>query len=450
MRLSDPHTPTRLRAPPPALAPQGSYVLSDLWEELSPEQRLAASEALGDLVGRLHAAAAAAPPLPTRSSSEAAGGRPTRGSVPRGVSPSDWGQLLAGRAFWHDREGRVWVQGEGCVCSMDERGHKDGDQQGQTGLGEGPDGGGAEQEGQGAGGAAGPGVGDAWWPFVACLRRQRADLAAKRHEMQEASLPRWMYGSLEQYLPEDPAVLLGYGSAGAGHGAAAMLQEAREPVGDGKGGCGPGVAPLLLHGDVTSNNIVFAQAGVGSSSSATGAVGAESGGPAHAGPAHASDDGGTQHMGHGACCGDDALPPVVHGTAPPQLHIVDFSDAGYGDPLYDLVPVMGSCLQCHAPCMQRFWSSYRRHVDVRRLWPSYRSGAKLSYVAMCYSLLHDEAEVLLGRWGQREEERKRAVVAREGLAAAAGGIRTLEELGAELWGFLDEDSGGGSGGGTAT
>lgn len=432
-----------MRAVPLPPAPQGSYVLSDLWEELSPEQRLAASEALGDLVGRLHAAAAAAPP-PTLPSLEAAGGRPTRGSVPRGVSPSDWGQLLAGRAFWHDREGRVWVQGEGCVCSMHGGEHKGGEEQGQNGVGQVANGGGAGQEGQGGGGAAGPGVGDAWWPFVACLRRQRADLAAKRHEMQDASLPRWMYGSLEQYLPEDPAVLLGYGSGGAGHGAAAMQQEARGPGGGGEGGS-PGAAPLLLHGDVTSNNVVFAQAGVGSNSSSPGG---RSDGPSefpNAEPAHANGEGGTQHTGHGACCGDDTLPPVVHGTAPPQLQIVDFSDAGYGDPLYELVPVLGSCLHCHAPCMQRFWSSYRRHVDVRRLWPSYRSGVKLSYVAMCYSLLHDEAEVLLKRWGQREEERKRAVVAREGLAAVAAGIRTLEELGAELWGFLDEDTGGGGG-----
>ncbi|GFR41508.1 hypothetical protein Agub_g2202, partial [Astrephomene gubernaculifera] len=103
---------------------QGTHMLYELLEAQPGSQQqqrqqqqqqcqlAAVAEALGDLVGRMHAAASAATSVGPKEDEEERVGTAT---LARGFSIEAWGQLLQTRGVWHDREGRIWVSGLGCV-----------------------------------------------------------------------------------------------------------------------------------------------------------------------------------------------------------------------------------------------------------------------------------------------------------------------------------------------
>ena len=463
-----------------------------------------------------------------------------------GVGGSSWESLLRSRGVWHDRDGRIWVSGLGRVCSPHSADDSDSDSDGE-GDGEeeaaARDGGGSSADGKAGGGpsadrgegaaaaaaaAAAPAPSAApqrprrrchvpldspWWPFVSHLRRRQRRLlrrlavaagpAAAAQPLQPAArgsgpvggagaaeggaaaqsppppppyarpaagdadeeLPVWVRQQLPAYLPEDPAQLLGFqlqppeGERREGAGG-------EEAVAAGGGGAaasgpGPGVPPLLLHGDVTSSNVVLQP------------------------PPQAAADCATANGGAAGADVSTAAPAAATAATAwsPVPRLVDFSDAGHGDPLAELVPVLASCLGCHVGHMRAFWAAYTAHVDprapngsgtsgrgdgggsagatgesaagtagaaaARGVWPlrgSSNGGGDggggreaLSYAAMCYCLIHEEVDVLL----ERAWDSLGAVAAVAPAAADTAAGPTLERLATALWGFLDEAEEGG-------
>ncbi|KXZ56197.1 hypothetical protein GPECTOR_1g170 [Gonium pectorale] len=463
-------------------------------------------EALGHAVSALHVAAAAlaASPQGQLASGRRCGGSGGKGGITaRSVqSAQDWEEAVHRRAVWHDREGSIWVSGLGCVSRAP------GDE--DDGSGAGADGGPSTSTAAAAapavpsapvadgatasnaailvGAPAEVPVDSPWWPFVSYLRRRRRVVL---EELQYLEFPPWVQKQLSAYLPADPATLLGFGPAELGEaesvcvgatGAGRDMATGTDPrvaVAGGRGPApppgGPGVPPLLLHGDVTAANIVFRHPPppVPSTLAVAGAK------PNAQRPAPQQNG---CHGKAGSAAGTPVAPvggAVVAAPATtaaewwPELQLVDFADAGHGDPLFELVSVSASCLGCHRPAMERFWSAYRTRIDVAKVWPARSSGGAgtasacgggssssdggpaLSYVAMCYSLLHEEAEVMLDRlWSAAAREAGAAGVGEQGMglggaavvvvgAGAVGGAaapardRTLEDLAAAVWGFLD-------------
>ncbi|GLI68562.1 hypothetical protein VaNZ11_013028, partial [Volvox africanus] len=431
---------------------QGSCVLQELLDaELSPHYLIAVAEESGHLMGKLHAAAAgkaatAAATVPAAMTAAAAA--PT--------SVEEWDEVVRERAVWHNRYQNIWVSGLGCVSAA-------------------PD---DEDEGSdsGSGGGAGSGSGaDAatsssprtfcadggwrcdvpltspWWPFVQHLRSRKRRLL---RNLPGLSLPAWVKDQLPAYLPEDPAELLGFGAApeleaSASASASASAVAAAPP-------------PLLLHGDVTAHNVIVAHPPP----------------PPPPPPPHTGDF-TTADRSADVC-----------DSWHPQLSLVDFSDSGHGDPLYELLPVLASCLRCDTKAAAAFWACYCRHVQPPHVWPkrlvpappgtnangSIQNRLSLSYCAMCYCLLHEEAELLLQRVWQwhgpaasvstsASTSASTSVAAAvtttavqegsgsEGTAEVAAlglgkvgflddqelaGQKTLERLAVRLWGFLGE------------
>ncbi|GLC36015.1 hypothetical protein PLESTB_000529500 [Pleodorina starrii] len=514
---------------------QGSLVLQELLDQDTDPERgqeqgqalalarhklTAVAEALGDLLGAMHAtaaadaadAAAAAAPAPEA---------PLPAAAPQSVE--EWDAVVRHRAVWHDRSHSIWVSELGCVSSAPDT-DDDADDDEAVGASPAPAAAPAAPAmtaapaapamtaGGGAGASADPGAGanvaaaacgasrsgaagakgnasawpcevplkSRWWPFVQHLRQRRRRLL---RDLPGLSLPAWVKDQLPAYLPEDPAQLLGFRPAAAG----AAAEAAAEASGTSSvaAACvaasdGPGVPPLLLHGDVTAHNVIISQqqqqqqqrppsppqgpgflgtvaddAALNAAAAAAGAGGATAAGSSRG--AGGDADGGSDGGGGG-----------VAGCWRPQLSLVDFSDGGHGDPLYELLPVLGSCLRCDAAAAARFWDSYRAHVDPRAAWPRRRLQApsappprdgdgteelQLSYCAMCYCLLHEEAELLLDRVWKATEEPAAAAAAATAATAAAVAVpqRTLAGLAVRLWGFLDEGREGreGNGGGAA-
>ncbi|PNH12473.1 hypothetical protein TSOC_000579 [Tetrabaena socialis] len=447
---------------------QGTHVLLEVWDELGPEQRLGVAEALGRVVGAMHSAAGAAAAAPRGAADDGT----AASGAPLGVE--GWRQLLRSRAVWHDREDHIWVSGLG---AWSESGWKteavaplpatqQQEQQLHAPLANGAAGAATlgtpvdaaadatdsapaapAQQGQPACDVP---LASEWWPFVQHLRWRQAELL---QGLQEAELPAWVKEQLPRYLPADPAQLLGFSPS-------ASVQQARddESIAERSDGPpiavrsdGPAVPPLLLHGDVSATNIVLQHPTVAAAALADGHCAVPAAGAVHV--------------------------PSAAAAAALELRLVDFSDAGHGDPLLELVPVMVSCLGCSRPAMERFWAAYRSSADPRRLWPrrgrqrigSVGAGAlgaggvcgaeaeaagvmeggrgalsrdapALSYCAMCYCLLHEEAEVMMQRAWPAED----GAGAGAGKAVAGstpGAVQrpwTLEKLATALWGFLDE------------
>ncbi|KAG2440826.1 hypothetical protein HXX76_003681 [Chlamydomonas incerta] len=454
-----------------------------------------------------------------------------------GVGISSWESLLRSRGVWHDRYGRIWVSGLGRVCSphSGEDSDSEEDARRDDGGGMADGGGGMEagtmaEAGEGAAAAA-PAAGAAppphvprrrchvpldspWWPFVSHLRRRQRRLLRRLEGAQpplpptppavapaangsssgaaamgegaaangsapanngcartaaaaddDDELPMWVRQQLPGYLPEDPAQLLGFQLQPEEDGE-------QEAVATSAGaGAGPGVPPLLLHGDVTSSNVVLQPP-----------------------PQLSLASPQQQAAGHDAIANGAAAASSSATAWAPVPRLVDFSDAGHGDPLLELVPVLASCLGCHVGHMRAFWAAYTAHVDplaapgpgssssggahggcaagaeagkaaaadgaaARRVWPLRGAGSSggsssgwrlaLSYVAMCYCLLHEEVDVLLARaWGTVGAVAAAGAVAAPAAAVAggaeahgAGGAATLQQLATALWGFLDEHEG---------
>ncbi|GIL92826.1 hypothetical protein Vretifemale_20302, partial [Volvox reticuliferus] len=410
---------------------QGSCVLQELLDsELSQHHLIAIAWELGHLLGEIHASAAVKAAVAATTAPAAVAVASTAA-----LRVEDWDQIVRERAVWHNRYHNIWVSGLGCVSSAPD----DEDEGSGSGIGGGSgSGGGASGDGGGGGDAASsspPGssyadegwrcnvpVASPWWPFVKHLRTRKRRLL--RH-LPGLSLPAWVKDQVPAYLPEDPAELLGFGAEVPSPASASAVVAAPPP--------------LLLHGDVTAHNVIVAQPPPPQP---------------HAANFTAAADGSADGCN----------------SWHPQLSLVDFADSGHGDPLYELLPVIASCLCCDTKAAATFWACYCRHVDPSHVWPkrslpvppgadanrSVQDRLSLSYCAMCYCLLHEEAELLLQRlWrghstavaargGSENGATAEAAVALGGAKVGlldsreAAGQKTLEGWAARLWGFLDE------------
>lgn len=74
-----------------------------------------------------------------------------------------------------------------------------------------------------------------------------------------------------------------------------------------------------------------------------------------------------------------------------SVSVIDFADVSIGDPVYDFVALYLSTLECSPDLMNTFLTSYTASAP-QGSW-AYRS-LPLSFVAMCYTLLHPELALL--------------------------------------------------------
>ncbi|GIL43686.1 hypothetical protein Vafri_1339, partial [Volvox africanus] len=412
---------------------QGSCVLQELLDaELSPHHLIAVAEELGHLLGKLHATAAAKVAM---AAATVPAGMMAAAAVPTRVE--EWDEVVRERAVWHNRYQNIWVSALGCVSAApDDEDEGSGSRSGSGSGGDAATSSSPRYSCAEGGSRCDVPVASPWWPFVQHLRTRKRRLL---RDLPGLSLPAWAKDQLPAYLPEDPAELLGFGAA-AELEAPASAVAAAPPL-------------LLLHGDVTAHNVIVAQ-------------------PPPPPPLHTADF--MTAVGSANECD----------SWNPQLSLVDFADSGHGDPLYELLPVLASCLRCDTKAAAAFWECYCRHVHPSHIWPKRLSPAPpgtnangsiqnrlpLSYCAMCYCLLHEEAELLLQRVWQRHGPAASAsssssvaaavtgAALHEGsasggtaeVAAALGsgkvgllddqelaGQKTLERLAVRLWGFLD-------------
>ena len=291
---------------------------------------------------------------------------------------------------------------------------------------------------------------------------------------------------VDTYLPADPASLLGFtpaspftSSGGAApkpsaaahpamagaaetavsgdHGSHTTEGEAWPALGAAPDGLG---LPWLVHGDLMPANIQWcskvARTGTGTDACA-GTVAAAGSPPlgngdtsAMAPPTAAAPANGTGTAPEVPGAATESQRESVEGV----LSILDFADAGHGDPLYDLVIVLGGCFAMDAQLMRACWEGYRQLVNVRTEWPVKQVAAGmqgmtsnavvgdvasvlgaggearerrcLSYAAMCYCMLLEEDLVL---------ERATHKLPGGQEVAMAQGLPGLQRM---LWGFLDE------------
>ena len=94
--------------------------------------------------------------------------------------------------------------------------------------------------------------------------------------------------------------------------------------------------------------------------------------------------------------GDLTEDNILMGEAQPQqLSLIDFGDASFGDPLYDFVALSLSSLRSDPSLIDAFsvvyWSKWRESIG-RDLWTAWNASRAypLSYYVMCYALLHED------------------------------------------------------------
>ena len=318
-----------------------------------------------------------------------------------------------------------------------------------------------------------------WQPFLSFLRVRASKASrlllqvarARRQPVEPAAI---LVSQLRAYLPTDPAVLLGLplgwaaaaldpGAAAFDPGACASGGGAEVEVGAGCA-CGRAVAaqeaeeesgaaalllqpilPVLLHGDIHGRNVLCSghEQNTHHHSRSTW----EQGGGSCVGEGQVErDTGACTSLPLGITPSPSLADPPLP-LAAPHLELIDFADCGFGDPLYDLMPVLFSCLSLDAPACAEFWSAYRARVDVASLWPS-RGGLPLSYCAMCYSLMHEEGgmeKLLQGEgWGKGGGGPGGGGGAGQvgGAGAESGGHEgpvNLSDLASRRFGFLDAE-----------
>lgn len=233
---------------------------------------------------------------------------------------------------------------------------------------------------------------------------------------------------VDAFLPRDPAMLLGFsedqllglpcctGTSDNGAHSCSSCSSSH-------------TLPWLLHGDLRSHNVHFT-------------LPPEPSGLPSPQLAAAADGRGSTAVPLGGC----------------DVCVLDFADAGHGDPMYDLVVLIGGCFSADAALARACWAAYKADVDVQALWPHYhrvsdpvaavdlvdpvdpvdpvggshqqpqqQPRVSLSYVAMCYCLLLEE-DVVLER------------VCSGGVAGgqSSTGCGLIAELQHAIWGFLDE------------
>lgn len=124
---------------------------------------------------------------------------------------------------------------------------------------------------------------------------------------------------------------------------------------------------------------------------------------------------------HGDPTLDNVLLSVNPLTGGRMVQVIDFGDAGHGDPVYDFVAIAISTLQCSAQLLPAFWSSYRHMRKKLRCGYVEDRSLPLSKVANCYALLHED------------DPCRRIFELRPELRA----VRSLSDLQYRFWGFLD-------------
>lgn len=126
---------------------------------------------------------------------------------------------------------------------------------------------------------------------------------------------------------------------------------------------------------------------------------------------------------HGDLTNDNILIDMKGQKAKPE--IVDFGDAGFGDPLYDFV-AMGLCtLEGKDEYISLFAKSYLNHFEQEtkgfpgRIWKERKHS--VSYTLMCYSILHEDGVLdwLFERYPHYSE------------------FQTLDEMEQAVWGELN-------------
>lgn len=274
--------------------------------------------------------------------------------------------LEGGAAVWHDRDGRIWMSGVGRIHSTgdddyDEDAQPDEDAaednvkqcgeteqqlvsdaagrsklqqvQGKDLLGQPPSA--AKEAGAKASVVTLP-ASSAWYPFVSFLAQRRKELRENMMELakesQAAAITPLITHAME-YVPQDVASLVGLGqqaSTSAASSGASGSAPSAPPAGNDLPQQASQRSPLLLHADINANNLLLwwepapATDAPGSSAAAT---------------LLEQDRQGQVQQQRAA-----EVAAEVHGLVP-RLQVIDFGDAGYGDPLYDFVAVMGSCLR---------------------------------------------------------------------------------------------------------
>lgn len=132
---------------------------------------------------------------------------------------------------------------------------------------------------------------------------------------------------------------------------------------------------------------------------------------------------GAPSMLHGDLTADNVL---VNGEETSQTTVIDFGDAGYGDPLYDFVAASLSSLRGDASLTEAFavayWkTSLEKSKRKEHLWMSRRKFS-LSYCAMCYAILHEDC-VMEWLFAVHPEYAH---------------FKTLNEIEQSVWGVLDQ------------
>jgi hypothetical protein len=254
----------------------------------------------------------------------------------------------------------------------------------------------------------------AWQPFAAFLRRQRGGAAAMHRG--EGSLPPHLLDQLDAFLPADPAELLGCacllrsgaGSSQAVHGGTGQLEEGDSVAANGApadgNGCCSGSLPTWVHGDLTVGNLLV------------------QGLSQHSEHSHPEQQQAQQPPpGPGEVQGAAAARSAAGGPPEVCVSLIDFADGGQGDPLWDFVVLLLRTLRCHRGAGRAALAAYAAAAAPPR-WPQRPPGVSLAYVAMCYTLLHELAPLhdLIKRQPELWE------------------ARTLEEVAAAAWGWLDE------------
>lgn len=109
-------------------------------------------------------------------------------------------------------------------------------------------------------------------------------------------------------------------------------------------------------------------------------------------------------------------------TSSAAMNMIDFGDAGHGDPIYDFVAASISTLKCKEKLLRCLWRAYLSSTQCSLRERGMASPIPLSKVANCYMLLHEDNPV--GRIFQLRPEVRH--------------VRTLTDLQLQVWDFLDE------------
>lgn len=297
-------------------------------------------------------------------------------------------QILCGY-FWHNQEGRIWhITHDPMAGGCEGGGALDGPDEPEATvlkctagvvLKEHPQ---AETLSPSQSGLPCPSllkVPPPWWPFLAFLTKRRAEVLEEYRN--DVTLPCWAREQIDGYLPQTPVDL---------------VKHCCEPFETWM--TQPWQSPSWLHGDLMADNVVVDKGGA---LAATQKQRARTTGCA-AGVPHGADLLMT-------CTSRQGL----------ELHVIDFGDAGYGDPLYDLVALFVSCLECEEELMRSCWSAYLSWTGRQGTPQVVRH---MSYCLMCYILLH-------------EEDALSKVLAVRPDLAAVGSLQNMEE---QLLGFMNE------------